>query len=771
MRGAGNRLARESSPYLLQHAHNPVDWFAWGPEAIAEARRRDVPIFLSIGYSTCYWCHVMERESFEDSATAEVMNARFVNVKLDREERPDLDEVYMAAVQTLTGRGGWPMSVFLEPGELKPFWAGTYFPPRPAQGMPSFGQVLRGMSEAYAGQREQVLKQAEEVASAVRENLARPAGAVRLGIEQVAMATQTLLTIVDRAHGGFGGAPKFPQPVYLELLLDVRGGADGPTREAIDTALRLTLDQMAIGGMNDQLAGGFHRYSVDRTWTVPHFEKMLYDNGQLLSVFARAAVALEDGYYARVARATAEWMLREMRVPGGAFATAQDAEVDGREGLNYVWRAEEVRAGLSAEDAEFACRVFGLDGGANFQDPHHADGPASNVLRLGDRPERVAAVLSMGVDEFSARLERVSGAMLKVRAARKQPRLDDKVITSWNGLAIAGLAQAGRLLSEPGYVRAAQAAADWLLAHHRAAGGRLLRISRGLPARVPAMLEDVAMLTQGLLELARAGGADRARNLAAADELMAEAEARFGDGDGGYFDTAADASELFIRPRATYDGAMPSGVSVMINNLVDRAELTGDGASAERAAAALRGISALVVDSPIARCNSTRGLLRLMRLDRGLVERVFAGLPGVQATANGAARAGGPVEVYSSEEQVLLAEGEPAALELRLVIAAGHHINASVPGVAGLVGLRVGIVGGSGVAAYADYPEGELLEGVGGERPRVHEGELVLPVVLERVGEWAGRPRLAVTVQACTDRACLEAQTLVLEVELRPVRR
>lgn len=285
------------------------------------------------------------------------------------------------------------------------------------------------------------------------------------------------------------------------------------------------------------------------------------------------------------------------------------------------------------------------------------------------------------------------------------------------------------------------------------------------------MLEDVAMLTQGLLELARAGGADRARNLAAADELMAEAEARFGDGDGGYFDTAADASELFIRPRATYDGAMPSGVSVMINNLVDRAELTGDGASAERAAAALRGISALVVDSPIARCNSTRGLLRLMRLDRGLVERVFAGLPGVQATANGAARAGGPVEVYSSEEQVLLAEGEPAALELRLVIAAGHHINASVPGVAGLVGLRVGIVGGSGVAAYADYPEGELLEGVGGERPRVHEGELVLPVVLERVGEWAGRPRLAVTVQACTDRACLEAQTLVLEVELRPVRR
>jgi uncharacterized protein YyaL (SSP411 family) len=803
---AANRLARESSPYLLQHAHNPVDWYPWGPEAIAEARRRNVPIFLSIGYSTCYWCHVMERESFEDPATAAVMNERYVNVKLDREERPDLDEVYMAAVQTLTGRGGWPMSVFLEPQGLRPFWAGTYFPPRPAHGMPSFTQVLMGLSEAFASQRDQIDKQAEEVASAVREKLAAEPAPAALGVEQVAMAAQTLLTIFDRAHGGFGGSPKFPQPVYLELLLDVRAGADEQTREAVDVAIRTTLDRMAIGGMNDQLGGGFHRYSVDRTWTVPHFEKMLYDNGQLLSVYARAAAegSTRDAYYARVARSTADYLLTRMRRGPGPFFTAEDAEVNGREGLNYIWTAEELRAALSPEDAAFASAVFSVSGGPNFQDPHHPDAQPTNVLRLPDRPERLAAEHGLTLEAFFARLDALRSRLLAIRDTRTQPRLDDKILTSWNALAIHGLAQAGRLLAEPAYVRAAADAAAWLLRHHRDGSGRLLRTSRGLgntgggtggssggaAARIPAMLEDYAMLAQGLLALARAeAGAGGTDWIAAARGLLEEADRHCGDGRGvpggtqgpggvvGYFDAPADAGELFVRARATYDGAMPSGVSAAAHAWLDLAELSGDRAAAERAAGVLRGISAAIAESPIATAGSTRALLRLLRLDAELArERLGAdgaGEPSRSSRVPAGAAAGGPVAVYASEEQVLLAPDGAASFDLRLDIAPGYHLtsahHAAGRGGPALEPLRVGVVGGTGVDAYADYPPGVLLVPSDPASPRVYTGTVEFTVALERRGDWTGRPALALTFQACTDRECLMPATVVLEVELRPV--
>src|ERR1043165_6403662 len=332
-----NRLAKETSPYLLQHAHNPVDWFPWGIEAFAEARKRGVPIFLSIGYSTCYWCHVMERECFESEEIAAQMNRGFLCIKVDREERPDLDDIYMAATQMTTGRGGWPMSVFLEPEKLRPFYCGTYFPPEPRGGMRSFPQILEAISGAWKNERDEVAQQSETLANAVREHLGTVESTVPVGLGHVSKAAQTLLRMLDRVHGGFGSAPKFPQPVFLEFLLDIREvAADEATRDATDQALRLTLDRMACGGMNDQIGGGFHRYSVDEKWLVPHFEKMLYDNAQLAAVYARAGTIYNDDFYRRTARRTIEYILKEMTQPSGAFSSAQDAEVDGREGGNYA---------------------------------------------------------------------------------------------------------------------------------------------------------------------------------------------------------------------------------------------------------------------------------------------------------------------------------------------------------------------------------------------------------------------------------------------------
>ncbi|MEL6797226.1 MAG: thioredoxin domain-containing protein, partial [Planctomycetota bacterium] len=368
-----NRLIHSTSPYLLQHAHNPVDWYPWGDEAFAAARQRGVPIFLSIGYSTCYWCHVMERESFESEATAAVMNERFVCVKLDREERPDVDDVYMTATQAMTGRGGWPMSVFLEPESLKPYYCGTYFPPTPRHGMPSFEQLLIGMSDAWAERSDDVVLQANRLGEAVAEQLVSRDQPVMIGAEQVQQAVGTLLKIADMQHGGFAGAPKFPQPAYIDFLLEVRDASDEPTRQAIDRVVTLTLDQMIMGGIHDHVGGGFHRYSVDAFWTVPHFEKMLYDNGQLAATYARAARIYGNADYRRAATRTCDYIIREMTSPDGGFFSAQDAEVDSREGLNYLWTPDEVRAVLSAADADFAIERFGLDAGTNFQDPHHAD--------------------------------------------------------------------------------------------------------------------------------------------------------------------------------------------------------------------------------------------------------------------------------------------------------------------------------------------------------------------------------------------------------------
>ncbi|MCC6659671.1 MAG: thioredoxin domain-containing protein [Phycisphaerales bacterium] len=759
-----NRLARESSPYLLQHAHNPVDWWPWGTEAFAEARRRNVPIFLSIGYSTCYWCHVMERESFENSAIAALLNERFVCIKLDREEHPDIDEVYMAAVQMTTGRGGWPMSVFLEPNELRPFWAGTYFPPVPARGLPSFPQIVASVSAAWRDRRAEVLGQAGEIADAVREHLGQRGSPAPIGVPQVAGAVSALLTTYDHLRGGFGDAPKFPQPVYLDLLLAFLPFAgDDQSRAAVEAALRHTLDRMAIGGMFDQVGGGFHRYSVDAEWTVPHFEKMLYDNALLAGVYARASECFADAHFVRVTRRTLDYVLREMTLPSGGFFSAQDAEVAGREGLNYLWTEAEFRAALPGDDADFAVRVYGLDAGPNFHDPHHPDAPPASVPRLADRPDRIAAAMGVAPAGFHARLDRVNTTLYGVRSGRTQPRIDTKVLVGWNGLMISALGVAGKLLAEPRYLDAAERAAAAVLDSPRTPDGGL---PRSMGSTLPAVLEDYAAFVAALADLHRAGRDGGGRYLDAARTLALEAAARFGDGSGGYLDSQAGASDLFVRPRSTYDGAIPCGTSIMANALVTLREVTGEHRWLDAAAAAIASISGAIAASPVSTSNSTRALLRILVSDPALMPRL---IPGAAADPPARPAEFTPVQVFASQDRLSIREGTPATLSLRLVIAPGYHINAADPQPgreSPLIGLRADCSRGAGLAVYADYPDGQPYGADGSMR--VHRGETEFDVVVERSGPWSGHPVLTVTFQACTDTECLEPATVELDVALDP---
>ncbi len=780
-----NHLAGQTSPYLLQHVHNPVDWWPWGEAAFAEARRRNVPIFLSIGYSTCYWCHVMERESFENAAIAKLMNERFVCIKVDREERPDVDDLYMTATQLMTHHGGWPMSCFLEPATLKPFWCGTYFPPEPRGQMAGFPQVLQGLSIAWKDQHAEIVEQAAAVAEAVGEQLAHAAEPVAVGLEQVSSAAHHLLRMFDRVHGGFGAAPKFPQPVFLELLLDVRDSAGGDaTRQAVDEALKLTLDKMACGGMNDQAGGGFHRYSVDELWLVPHFEKMLYDNAQLAAVYARAGQTYQDDFYTRTARRTLDYVLREMTSPEGGFYSAQDAEVDGREGLNYLWNTDEIRAAIPDKaDADFAIDVYGLRDGPNFRDPHQPDSPAANILFLADRPEKLAAARGLTLPDFLTRLDRTNTALYDARAKRKQPRLDDKVLLGWNGLMVGAMARAGLLLREERYVKAAAKAADFAFAKMRDDRGDLLRSYRAGRAATPAFLEDYAFLIDGLLALHEVdaktgwlkGGLSAPAALAQARGLARRATELFGDALAGFFDTRESQSDLFVRARSTSDGAIPAGSSVMLHNLIELHERTGDAAYLDSAIGCLRSLSAAAAHSPVSTANTTRAVLRLIAAGQMVADRLaaFSIAPSPAAGGGGgrgSARPEGvslrttPVEVLSNTDRIQVGKDHPAELHLHIRIKDGYHLTAADPGPGGkdLIPLRVGIVHGTGIAVYADYPAGEKY-GKEGEL-RVYKGSVEFRVAVERQGEWTGRPLLSVTFQACTETECLLPVTVELDV-------
>jgi uncharacterized protein YyaL (SSP411 family) len=557
-----NRLAHESSPYLLQHKDNPVDWYPWGQEAIQKAQREQKPIFLSIGYSACHWCHVMEHESFENEAIARVLNEHFVSIKVDREERPDLDQIYMNAVQMLTGHGGWPMSVFLTP-DLKPFYGGTYWPPQSARGMPGFDQILAAVIDAWKNRREHAVDAAEQLTTELRK-VGQFAGgtAESLKLDLIDAATGYLRRSFDGTYGGFGQAPKFPHPMDLELLLRVaqRSGEPGP----IDM-VRLTLDRMAAGGIYDHLGGGFARYSVDARWLVPHFEKMLYDNALLAGAYLDAHLVTGEASYARIVRETLNYVIRDMTDPAGGFYSTEDADSEGHEGLFYTWTPDEIESLLGEERGATFGRVYDVSDVGNFE--------GRNILNLPKTLQQNAAILKRNPEELAAELADSREKLFAAREKRVRPGRDDKVIVAWNGLMIDAMARAGAALNEPEYVVAAGRAARFILDHVRRQDGRLLHTWRAGKAKLDGYLDDYASLSNALVSVYEADFDERWIDSAA--ELIDVVLGKFADPDGGFFYTATDHEQLITRTKELTDSSVPSGNSLAATALLRLGKLLG----------------------------------------------------------------------------------------------------------------------------------------------------------------------------------------------------
>ncbi|MDA3648170.1 thioredoxin domain-containing protein [Saccharopolyspora indica] len=565
-----NRLGNSQSPYLLQHADNPVDWWPWSPEAFAEARRRDVPVLLSVGYAACHWCHVMAHESFEDDETARLMNEHFVNVKVDREERPDIDAVYMEATQAMTGQGGWPMTCFLTP-EGEPFHCGTYYPVAPMSGMPSFRQLLDAVAQAWTGRGEEVRRAAARVVEQLSEQRP-PLPESILDEEVLAGAVSRLHAEFDADRGGFGDAPKFPPSMVLEFLLrhHERLGEPGSGHSALELA-RDTCSAMARGGIYDQLAGGFARYSVDSAWVVPHFEKMLYDNALLLRAYAHLA-RLGDPLGERVARETAEFLLTDLLTPEGGFAASLDADTEGVEGLTYVWTPDQLREVLGADDGDWAAELLVVTEAGTFEH-------GTSTLQFPRDPDD------------AARWRRVRDSLREARDRRPQPGKDDKVVTAWNGMTITALVEAASALAEPRWLEAAETAADLLLSRHLV-DGRLRRISRnGVVGTAAGVLEDYGCFADGLLSLHQATA--EPRWLEAACALLDTALEQFTDAEhpGTFHDTAADAEALVRRPSDPTDNASPSGSAALTSALLTAAALVGPESTARYRSAAEQALS------------------------------------------------------------------------------------------------------------------------------------------------------------------------------------
>ncbi len=583
-----NRLAGQTSPYLLQHAGNPVDWYPWGPDALERAAAEDRPIFLSIGYAACHWCHVMERESFEDEETARLLNERFVAIKVDREERPDLDAIYMDAVQALTGQGGWPLSVFLAP-DGRAFYGGTYFPPVPSHGMPAFRQILGGISEAWRERRTELLEQGDRVLSAIGRTGALRSSGTPLTARILEEALAQLRQRFDPRWGGFGGAPKFPQPMTLEFALRMSVREPGDPEPAPGPGplhmLETTLDRMAAGGIRDHVGGGFARYSTDQAWHVPHFEKMLYDNAQLASVYTHAWLRTRADRHRQVAVETLEYLLAEMRDPAGGFWSSEDADSEGVEGKFFTWTWSE----LVELAGEPAARAFGALPEGNWE--------GTNVLWLPRTIAGTAAELGISAEDLGADVGRARTALRAAREGRVRPATDDKVLTSWNALAIRAFAEAGRAFAEPRYLEAAAACASFIRTALRDDTGRLLRSWRGGVAGRRGFADDHALLGLACLALYEATGElgwfDEARELA---EQLLE---RFLDPEaGGFFQTADDDERLVVRPKDLEDNALPSANSAAAELLARLSLLTGETALEDRAAAALGLVGDVLARAP-----------------------------------------------------------------------------------------------------------------------------------------------------------------------------
>ena len=732
--GPTNRLANESSPYLLLHAHNPVDWYPWGDEAIEEARKEDKPIFLSVGYSTCYWCHVMEREVFSNPQIAKLMNQWFINIKVDREERPDLDEIYMIATQLIRQSGGWPNSVFLTP-KLEPFFAGTYFPPDDRGGRMGFPTVLTNIHEAWTTKREDIEMSADRLSDAMRSIVAqkrRPADEVP-SADSVGAAVANLRKRFDETNGGFGGAPKFPSPANLFLLWDHAEQGDIEARRMVVE----TLYKMGQGAIYDQIDGGFHRYTLDAEWRIPHFEKMLYDNAHLAELLAMTADATGDPELDRLARGTLDFVLDEMRLDGGGFKSAIDAETDGEEGAYYVWTGTELRDALGADGYDLLGPLFGFDGPPNFEGKKY-------TLYLADTLDAHAKRLGWSRSEL---LEKIAPKVDRLRVSRKQrdfPLVDDKVLTDWNGMMIAAMARARILLDEPRYLEAAEKAATFILGNLKDDDGTLLHAWRGGEAKILAFLDDYAFLMKGLIALYEAT-LDR-RWLEAAEHTAEEMERRLRDSSGGYY-LSEEKPHLLFQPKTIFDGAIPSGNGVATLTLLALAEHTGKARYRQRAESAMKAFAAELDQRP----GSLRTLAQAVgRYHRGSApSKVLASKepPPSRPTDESIGKLAEKLvttDIIVSNESTTDAPGRP--FELRLTIREGWHINANPPSFKYLIATEV-----QGNVRNIRYPEGEIFEfSFSDAALSVYHGSLSIHGEVD-----PGESDLRLVYQACDDTRCL----------------
>jgi len=755
-----NRLAKETSPYLLLHAHNPVDWYPWGPEAFAKAKEEKKPIFLSIGYSSCYWCHVMERESFVDAEIAKVLNANYVCIKVDREERPDVDQIYMTALQAIR-QGGWPMSMFLTP-DGRPFFGGTYFPPRDRQGVSGFLTIISAVAKAWDTEKASIEKSANALTEIVKRRLKSASGQRKLALTRSwpAQGRALLTQQFDQENGGFGfdpnnpRRPKFPQPVDLYFLLDQhRRGA--PSKNPTDplNMVLLTLDRMARGGIRDHLAGGYHRYSTDRYWLVPHFEKMLYDNAQLASIHLLAFELTQDPRWRDEAQATFAFIERTMTADEGGFYSSLDAETKGEEGAYYVWTPSEVKAALGEKtDADLFDEVYGLKGDPNFERSRY-------VLHEPRTRAEQAEAHKTTPQELEGRLAPLRAQLLAVREKRPAPLCDDKVITGWNGLMIAAYADGYRLLKAEKYRLAAEKAAGFLLDKLRATDGHLLRTARLGKAKLPAYLEDYAFLIHGLLRL-HAATRD-GRWLKEARELTERMILDFEDRDeGGFFFTADGHESLLARPKDPFDNALPSGNSMAILDLMALHRVTGESSYLDHAGKAIDALSSLLSQNPAALPLTLVGLqLYLDAAPDRIIPKPLA--PGTLAEA--------PAQVVTAsarlavEKAAAIAPGSEFNAVVTVTILNGWHIYANPTGVPEMKPTTLGLLpppDRSVTLVKVSYPIGDakILGSLGTEQVVLYERKVEFKARLKLAADAKPGPialKFLLSYQTCNDRLCL----------------
>jgi hypothetical protein len=741
-----NHLAGETSPYLLQHAHNPVDWYPWGDDPFEKARREDRPVFVSVGYSTCHWCHVMERESFEDQGVARILNENFVSIKVDREERPELDSMFMSVTQMATGRGGWPNSVWLTP-EGYPWYAGTYWPREDTGGRAGFKTVLRSLRDMWQNRRHEVEEKARQWKQALQDS-AETAAEGRVDRSIVREAVRALHSAFDPEHGGFGGAPKFPPHGSLRLLLHL---ADKGQEGGLEMATR-TLDAMALGGVRDHLAGGFHRYSTDAHWLLPHFEKMLYDNAQLACAYAQAHELTGRDLYARVARETCDWVLREMTDEHGGFYTAVDADSEGEEGRYYLWTREQVLDALGPEEGELFCRVYDVRPEGNFRDEATGQRTGANVLHL-ERPLRdTARREGTNPNDLRERIDAARRKLHQVRCRREPPLTDDKVLAAWNGLMIGAMASCGRRLGEERYVQAAERAADFVLREMRQ-DGRLSRSYRRGRARGRAYLEDYAHLACGLLDLHAARPSDELR-VQEAEDLVTQLNRHYRHPEGGYYQTADDHEDLLLRQRSPLDQASPSGNAMAALALLQLGQITGKNSylcAGERTVEAFAGIMRRAPRATETLIVATDRLLGCARVRAPAEEPI--------------------VSLHARPKPAFSKPGGTARYDVVLHVAPDWHVYSDQPLEKGHQPTELWIEDAPGLdLVEVHYPTGEAWEtDVHPEPVGIYQGEVQLRTMLS-VGQGV-RPgrhefRFCARVQPCDEARCLAPRVVQTTAEL-----